>query len=378
MSPKNRLVLYGSPMSLYTARVRSYFIKCGISYSEQPPHASAYFHETVLPKAGGRRGMPTVEFPDGKIIRDGVAILDHFEEASGREYSPKSPKQKIVSLLLDVIGAEGLLRPAMHYRWHYYDKEHYEFNRLHFEGLFKGHDNAAELADERIALLFENALPGFGINAKTHDLIESMHLSLLEKLNNHFSVYPYLLGSKPSIGDFGLIAPFGHLGRDPKPFSLMIERELRVFRWVERMHRPDADMGEFTFEDESFLEGDEIPETLVDLLRHFAVDFVPETQAACTVINNWLADNPDLATGTEAERTVGEPGSFHVKGVEMHTVAQPFRFYLLDRVYDFYDGLNEKDQAEVQALLTRCDLEIILDCRITRRIGRKDNLEIWL
>ena len=378
MSSKKPIRLYGSPMSLYTARVRSYFIKRGINYSEEPPHASAHFHETVLPKAGGRRGMPTIEFSDGKVIRDGVAILDYFEESNGHEYSPCSPKQKVVSLLLDIIGAEGLLRPAMHYRWNYYHKEHYHFNRFHFEALFKGHENAAELADERISHLFENALPAFGIVSDTHDLIETMHVSLLEKLNAHFSVYPYFLGSKPSIGDFGIIAPFAHLGRDPKPFSLMMEYGLRVFRWVERMHRPDADMGEFVFQKEAFLDNDEIPETLVDILRHFAIDFVPETEAATKAINHWLAENPNLAAGTEAERIVGLPGTFSVEGVQMKTGAQPFRFYLLERVIRTYEALGDREQEEVLAMLRLCNMDKLLKYRISRSIGRKDNLEVWL
>ena len=322
--------------------------------------------------------MPTIEFSDGTVIRDGVAILDHFESLSGFEYAPVTPKQKIISLLLDVVGAEGLLRPAMHYRWNYYDSEHFEFNRFHFEALFKGHENAAELADERINLLFKNALPGFAIVPETHELIESMHMSLLGKMNAHFSIYPYLLGTKPSIGDFGLIAPFGHLGRDPVPFALMIKHALRAFRWVERMHRPEADMGEFAYLKEGYLDRDEVPETLVDILRHFAIDFVPETKAACEVINRWLADNPNLIAGTEAERTVGSPGSFKVEGITLETVAQPFRFYLLDRVHAAYDLLEPSEKIEVTELLRRCDLEDIMDCKLSRAIGRKNNLEVWL
>ena len=378
MTTEKPIVLYGSPMSLYTARVRSYFIKRGIAYSEQPPHASKYFHEKILPKAGGRRSMPTIEFPDGMVIRDGVAILDYFEALNDHEYAPRSPKQKIVSLLLDVIGAEGLLRPAMQYRWNYYDSDHFEFNRLHFEALFKGHDNAADLANERIDLLFQNALPGFGVVPETHGLIERMHRSLLEKLNQHFSLFPYLLGYKPSIGDFGLIAPFGHLGRDPKPLSLMLEHALRVFRWVERMHRPEADMGEFVCESEAFLEGDEIPETLVEILRHFAIDFVPETEAACKAINEWLAENESLAPGSEAQRAVGLPGSFVIQGIELRTVAQPFRFYLLERVIGAYEALGEIEQQEVLQMLKLCNMEKLLKYRISRPIGRKDNLEVWL
>ena len=48
------VVLYGGPFSLYTGRARSYFIKAGIDYREEP-HASPHFYDSVLPKAGGRR-----------------------------------------------------------------------------------------------------------------------------------------------------------------------------------------------------------------------------------------------------------------------------------------------------------------------------------
>ena len=47
MTTEKPIVLYGSPMSLYTARVRRYFIKKGIAFSEQPPHASKHFHENA-------------------------------------------------------------------------------------------------------------------------------------------------------------------------------------------------------------------------------------------------------------------------------------------------------------------------------------------
>ena len=80
----------------------------------------------------------------------------------------------------------------------------------------------------------------WGAVPETFKIIEELYLELLEHLNAHFADQPYLLGGKPSIGDFGMIAPFyGHLGRDPKPLSLMQEKAIRLFRWVERMNRPE-------------------------------------------------------------------------------------------------------------------------------------------
>ena len=39
---------------------------------------------------------------------------------------------------------------------------------------------------------------------------------------------------------------------------------------------------------------DDIPDTLTGLLKHIAIDFVPETQAAAESINQWLAGQAEL------------------------------------------------------------------------------------
>lgn len=370
----NEIILYGSPMSLYTGRARSYLIKAGIAYREEP-HASKHFFDSVLPKAGGRRGIPTVEFPDGSVIRDGVAIIDHFEDLGGHRFSPTTPKQRIVSLLFDAIGAEGLLRACMHYRWNF-DRDNQDFLRFHFQTIYLEDPVAA--ADERMRFIRENVNPAWGVSPETHELIESLHLLMLEKLNTHFAEYPYLLGGKPCIGDFGMMAPlYGHLGRDPKPLSLMQMHAVRLFRWVERMNRPEPDVGEFADKQTKYLEDDEVPNTLSDVLRHFAVDFVPESRAACDCINEWLDANADLQPNTEVERGVGTC-HFEVQGVPVSAMAQPFRFYVLKRVQDEFDALGEQDQNDVAALLSTCDMSEVLDFRLSRGIGRSNNLEVWL
>ena len=78
--------------------------------------------------------MPVIETETGEVIRDGAAIIDHYEEKNGQRFSPSTPKQRTLSLLFDVIGAEGLLRPAMHYRWNF-PEENLEFLRFHFSVL---------------------------------------------------------------------------------------------------------------------------------------------------------------------------------------------------------------------------------------------------
>lgn len=371
-----QMTLYGAPFSLYTGRARSYLIKAGIAYRETP-HTSRHFFETVLPKAGGRRGLPTIEFPDGRVIRDGVAIVDHFENERGHLFSPDSPKQRIVSRLFDVVGAEGLLRPAMHYRWNF-DEQNLDFLRFHFQTIFTFATDPIEAAEARMQEIREGATIAFGAAPEAFKVIESLYLGLLQKLNAHFSNHPYLLGGKPCVGDFGMIAPlYGHLGRDPKPLSLMQAHAVRTLRWVERMNRPEPDVGEFDIQGGAYLADDEIPGSLIDVLKHLAIDFVPETRAACICTNEWLDQQDELAPGTEVERGVGM-GSFDLMGTSVSALAQPFRFYLLKRVQDEFDALNNQDQRDVVALLDACDMSEILDLKLSRDIGRQNNLEVWL
>jgi glutathione S-transferase len=370
-----KATLYGSALSLYTGRARSYLIKAGIDYLEDIPN-TPHFANNVLPKAGGRQSMPTLELPDGTVIRDGAAIIDHFEAASHNGFSPTSPKQRIVSLLFDVIGAEGLLRPAMHYRWNFAE-ENLKFLEFHFESMMPNRPDRKEKG-VAAANRMRSAAVGFGVVPATMAMVETLYMELMEKLNTHFSRHPYLLGGKPCIGDFGIMAPlYGHLGRDPAPLALMQRKAIRLFRWVERMNRPDADIGEFESTEESYLEGDQIPDTLIEVLKHIAIDFMPETSAAAQSVNAWLDKQTDLAANTQVVRGVGNC-EFELRGTQISALAQPYRFYLLKRVQNAFKDLDAVAQAEVQSLLTACNMSGLLEIKINREIGRQKNLEVWI
>jgi hypothetical protein len=127
---------------------------------------------------------------------------------------------------------------------------------------------------------------------------------------------------------------------------------------------------------ETYLPDDEIPQTLIDVLRHMAIDFVPETRAAAQFINSWIEEQDDLA-GNTAERGLGL-AAFEVEGTALNALVQPYRFYLLNRVQALYDTLSADDADRVEALLTECGMRELLDTRLTREIGRSNNLEVWL
>ena len=369
--------LYAITHSLYSGRARSYLIKHQIPFRElSTGHES--FKAEVLPK-GKLATIPTLVTPEGEVIRDGAAIIEHFEATNGRPSQPRGPRQRIISALFDVIGTDGLLRPAMHYRWNF-PEDNLAFVRYHF---LHSQRDTPERAEKTEAMMdrMRYAAMIFGVTEHSQGVVESLYLDYLDALNGHFEQYPYLLGWRPSVGDFGLIAPmYAHLGRDPHPAKLMQQRAVSVHRWVERMNRADQDVPEFFNAGTEFIDDDEVPESLMAVLRVLAEDFVPETLAAAESINGWLAENKPETGAPAVGRLAQARGTatFALRGQTIEALAQPHRFYLLQRVQDDYASLSETEKAAVDAVLSKSGMTAILDAALNRRIERADNLEVWV
>ena len=369
--------LYAITHSLYSGRARSYLIKHQIPFQElSTGHES--FKAEVLPK-GKLATIPTLVTPEGEVIRDGAAIIEHFEATNGRPSQPRGPRQRIISALFDVIGTDGLLRPAMHYRWNF-PEDNLAFVRYHF---LHSQRDTPERAEKTEAMMdrMRYAAMIFGVTEHSQGVVESLYLDYLDALNGHFEQYPYLLGWRPSVGDFGLIAPmYAHLGRDPHPAKLMQQRAVSVHRWVERMNRADQDVPEFFNAGTEFIDDDEVPESLMTVLRILAEDFVPETLAAADAINGWLTENKPEAGAPAVGRLAQAAGTatFSLRGETIEALAQPHRFYLLQRVQDDYASLSETEKAAVDVVLSKSGMTAILDASLNRRIERADNLEVWV
>ena len=121
----SEVVLYGGKLSLYSARVRSFLRHQRIPFTERGPGSTRALKE-IYPTIG-RRIVPVVELSDGRLIQDGALIIDHFEASGQGRFSvyPDEPALHVVARLFDLFGNEGLMRPAMHYRWE--RTEHEEF-----------------------------------------------------------------------------------------------------------------------------------------------------------------------------------------------------------------------------------------------------------
>ena len=113
--------------------------------------------------------------------------------------------------------------------------------------------------------------------------------------------------------------------------------------------------------------------------RILAEDFVPETLGAADVINCWLAENKPETGAPAVGRLAKAPGtaSFVLRGETIEALAQPHRFYLLQRVQDDYASLSEMEKVGVDAVLLESGMAAIVKASLSRRLERADNLEVW-
>lgn len=376
-------VLWGMPASLYTAKARAFLRKRRIAFTEAVP-GDPRFASGVVPEVG-RWIIPVLQEPDGTLVQDGAAIIDHVDAIAteGPPAQPPDPALAAIARLLELFGGEGLLRPAMHYRWNF-DADNLDFLQGDFgASLAPGLDDAARAASfARSSARMRKAAAGFGVHAATAPTIERALAELLGILERHFGTTPYLLGPAPTVADYGLYGPLGgHLGRDPHPSGLIKRTAPRTWRWIERMGAPDADAGEYVGATRAWLDAARPGETLEALLRYVATEFLPELQAQVAFADDWLAQRPDLPAGDSGlprpgDRSIGRVGVAW-RDHRIEVAVMPYRLWLLQRFQDAAAALGPTDAAGLHGLLARTGLASATTLRCRRRVERRGHVEVW-
>ena len=215
--------LIAAEVSLYSGKARAYLRYKGVPFTEL--HASRQVINRIVKPKTGLAMIPVLLTPEGEAVQDTTAIIDHIEARHpSRSVYPTTPVLRLASLLLELYGDEWLLMPAMHYRWHY-KRENMalvmrEFGEIVAPRLPK---LLHPLAGLPLALYFGgNYGRALGINASNRAAIERSYEAFLREFDAHLDAHPYLLGARPSVGDYGFMGPlYAHLYRDPAPGALM-------------------------------------------------------------------------------------------------------------------------------------------------------------
>lgn len=333
-------IFYGAPLSLFSGKARAYLDWKGVDYEERLAVPEVY-RDIIVP-AVGRPVIPVVETADGGIVQDTTCIIDHYEALRpDPSVYPAGPRQRLAALLLETFGDEWLVIPAMHYRWNY--NEDWAYSEFGTVALPDGTPEEQYALGRKRAGPFRGSLPMLGVTPATIPAIETAYEALLADLSAHFERYDFLFGSRPSIGDFGLIGPlYAHLYRDPASGAIMDRLAPRVAAWVRRMVEVDQPgSGEFLAEDS-------VPGTLLPILARQMAEQIPHLQTVAAMLGEWAEANE----GDEPPRALGM-AAFAIEGTGGERLAFPYSLWMLQRALDWYRGLEDEDRAACDALLER-------------------------
>lgn len=361
MSASGRVQLIGAEASYYTGKVRAYLRWKGIPFDEVLATADVY-RQVIIPRTG-TRFIPVLIGVDGEAIQDSTDIIDAVErQLPEPSVYPSTPVQRLVALLFEIYGDEWLVLPAMHYRWSF--PENQEFLLREFGGTLhpEASDPEQRAHGVKASAPFSGALPLLGVTPQTAPAIEAWTTELFTQLCHHLARHPFLLGTRPSIGDFGLLGPlYAHLYRDPYPGRLMLEKAPRVARWVERMNAPVAGSGDF-------LPDDEVPETLCPILKRMFREHVPVMRDTARLLAVWVRENP----GQQIPRVIGTH-EVSIGGVTTERAVFPYTVWMLQRAVDHYAALTGRDRCRVDTYLREVGAPDALTGPLPVRVTRAAN-----
>ncbi len=359
--------LIGAPISYYTGKVRAYLRFKQIPHEEILSSGEVY-QNTIMPRVGFPV-IPVFITDEDQTLQDSTDIIDYLEtKYPNQPVYPSTPLQKFVALLMEVYGDEWLLLPAMHYRWNLPENREYAIRKF-------GETSAPEATpDEQLKIgqdrsdRFAGSLPILGVTEETKAAIETSYLQLLSDFEAHLKHHPFLLGTRPSIGDYGLIGPlYAHLYLDPASGRIMEQHAPGVVDWVKRMHDPKTHEGEF-------LPDDQIPETLLPLLARMFTEHVPVLLSTIRHIKKWSDENPGE---TKVPRNIGSH-SFVVEGVEGVRAILPANQWMWQRPYDLYHSVDDNSRNKINNYLSSFPGAVeAMNSTISSRLAR-DNFRFRL
>lgn len=358
----NKYILYGAPMSLYTGKIRAYLTYKQLPFKEVFSSLRVYKH-VIVPNTGVRF-VPVLATPAGEYLQDTAHIIDTLEQQHPeRGVVPSTPKQKLVSYLFETWADEWLVIPAMHYRW---NKDNFPFIYKEFGKVVVPYMPGFVRAfiGKKIATKFKGFVPILGITDKSIPAIEDWYENhVLKLLNVHFGQYNYLLGNKPSLGDFGLMGPlFAHLYRDPAPSRLMRELAPNVAKWVERMNKTQLSEGEF-------LDKDEIPSSLIPILQRMFKEQWPVLVSTIAHLESWNDENPNVDI---IPRTIGEH-HFTIGNITAKRAISTFHQWKVQRILNCYYQFDAAEKNVIDTFLKKLGGLEYMQIHIRNWVIRENN-----
>jgi len=228
--------IFGSEMSPYSIKVRSYFRYKDIPHEWCEGQAEAAKPYQKLPL------VPVVVTPEDRGIQDSTPIIEEMEALFPEpSIHPDDATLAFLSALVEEFGDEWGNKWMFHYRWARPADQVSASERL-------VRSMAPALDDEQVAAMAagirERMVPRVwfvGSNETTAPQIESSFHEVCEELEAHLGERPYLFGGRPAFGDFGLWGQLYNAWSDPTCKAIVEAAGPHLVGWIQRMLAPKAE-----------------------------------------------------------------------------------------------------------------------------------------
>lgn len=356
MSKQPHYTLFGWHLSYFTGKSLCYlrYKRANFTLNE----VNMYTLLRTIKKKTGAAVMPVVKSNKGEWIQDTSSIIDRFEqEIPERPIIPTTPVHRYLSYWLEAWGDEWWIPLAMYTRWIH--PENYE--------LFKREAGAALLpfapafiqrkAAARPANMLRGMLPGVGIVPEQYEAMDLFMEQMLDALDKHFEQHLFLLGGRPTLGDFSLVGTmYGHLARDPWPKRNLVDPRKHLSAWVKRMSDPDS------YAEGELFANDEVPTTLEPLIRSIVDEFAPMVEqtgqkAAALAREKGLGKRLPRAVGLTRTTMAGKPFERQGLGIKV---------WMAQRASDCFAQFNQQEAEQVRQFLRQHHAEYLLHLNLPR------------
>ena len=261
--------IFGSEMSPYSVKVRSYFRYKQIPHQWVPRNAES---EAEYQRFARLPIVPTVATPEGEGLQDSTPVIEALEARFPEpSIHPDDPDLAFVSALIEEFGDEWGNKLMFHHRWYAAVDQQASAQTLARLSLPRG---TAEQVAERAKMVLQRMTGRghfVGSSDETAPLITDYWFELLDLLEPHLQGRKYLFGARPAFGDFGLAAQIYEASVDPTCGAGVMARGPSVLAWCHRMLEPRNDG--------PFEAWETLAPTLEPLLGYVGRYFLPWSQA---------------------------------------------------------------------------------------------------
>ncbi len=232
--PHAPYTVYKMDVSYFSGKLEAYLRYKGIPH--HTVEADARCLDQVIYRHTGVKKVPAVHTADDLWLYDSTPTILWFEQQYPQgAILPDDPALAFLARLIEDYADEWLWRPAMWWRWVP------PASSLALGRRIADNTRVPGVPRAFMAWFFprrqrQTWLWGDGVDASNEDTVRDLYRRELECLQPVLDRQPFLLGSHPSLADFGYFASmFRHFGNDPDPAEVMRREAPAVYAWTARL-----------------------------------------------------------------------------------------------------------------------------------------------